>query len=204
LHSTCTWVTLLLTDPGLAEDRESMHEIFGTPMERKRFRAAAKTLLSRRWEELFFLVLLLLLRIQAFAFVADAQEVVSSLGPAVALFFAFKAIVVGQIAFVLFPLIVFPLIYLLVCRSWALTWRRYLDAIGLYIVFRMIVQLVGLNLLVFDFQTLGLILMTKLLFFLPYSMLVWGWIYWRLERFRGCDGSNVFTVGLRARGAKTD
>jgi len=50
---------------------------------------------------LFFLFLLLLLRIQAFASVSDPQAVASSLGRAVAVFFVYQAFVVDQI--VLWP-----------------------------------------------------------------------------------------------------
>jgi len=78
---------------------------------------------------LFFLFLLLLLRIQAFASVSDPQAVSSSLGRAVAVFFVYQAFVVDKIAFVAFPLLVVPLICLVVRRSRSRTWRRYLDAV---------------------------------------------------------------------------
>jgi hypothetical protein len=45
----------------------------------------------------------------------------------------------------------------------------------------MVIQLIGLNILVFDSVSSRFLLITQLLFFLPYSLLVWGWIYWRLD-----------------------
>ena len=46
---------------------------------------------------------------------------------------------------------------------------------------RMVIQLIGLNILVFDFTTSCFLLITQLFFFLPYALLLWGWIYWRLD-----------------------
>jgi hypothetical protein len=39
----------------------------------------------------------------------------------------------------------------------------------------------GLNILVFDTVTSRFLLISQVLFFLPYSLLIWGWIYWRLD-----------------------
>lgn len=175
-------------------DRESMGKIVGLPMERQGLFSEAKGWVSRRWEELFFLVLLLWLRFQALAFVGDAQAVFSSLGRGVALFFAFETFVVEQVAFVAIPLFVCPLIYLIAIRSRSLARRRFLDVVGLYIVLRMFVQLIGMNLLVFDFETPGSILITQLLLFLPYSMLAWGWIYWRLDMFAAATNRTFFRL----------
>jgi hypothetical protein len=43
------------------------------------------------------------------------------------------------------------------------------------------IQLIGLNILAFDSVTPKFLLITQLLFFLPYSLSIWGWIYWRLD-----------------------
>jgi len=58
----------------------------------------------------------------------------------------------------------------------------------------MFAQLVGLNLLIFDFKTPGLVLVTQLLLFLPYSMLVWGWMYWRLDGFVAATDRRFFSL----------
>lgn len=50
----------------------------------------------------------------------------------------------------------------------------FLDCIGIYIVTRMFMQLIGLILLVFDSVKPRFTLITQLLMFLPYSLLVWG------------------------------
>lgn len=59
--------------------------------------------------------------------------------------------------------------------------RRFLDVLGVYVVCRLVVQSVELNILIFDSITPRFLLITQLLFFLPCSLLVWGWIYWRLD-----------------------
>jgi len=53
--------------------------------------------------------------------------------------------------------------------------------LGAYVFLRLVIQLIGLNILVFDSVTSRFLLISQLLFFLPYSLLVWGWVYWRLD-----------------------
>ena len=54
--------------------------------------------------------------------------------------------------------------------------RRIGDFLGSYYVLRMITLLFGLNILVFDVQSSRFLLITQLLFSLPYSLLIWGWV----------------------------
>ena len=54
--------------------------------------------------------------------------------------------------------------------------RRIGDFLGSYYVLRMITLLFGLNILVFDVQRSRFFLITQLLFSLPYSLLIWGWV----------------------------
>lgn len=66
--------------------------------------------------------------------------------------------------------------------------------VGIYVVVRMCIQLMGLNLLVFDLITPRFTLIVQLLFFLPYSLLVWGWIYWRLDARAGAANRQWFRL----------
>lgn len=68
------------------------------------------------------------------------------------------------------------------------------DAFGMYYILRMLVQFVGLNILVFDASSSRFLLITQLIFFLPYSLLIWGWIYWRLDRFGRSHGQALFKL----------
>jgi len=61
--------------------------------------------------------------------------------------------------------------------------RRLFDLLGAYYCFRVVIQLIGLNALVFDSESSSVLLITQLLFFLPYMLLIWGWVYWRLDAF---------------------
>jgi len=136
--------------------------------------------LSRRWEELFFLSAFILLFLQVAFFYSDIRSL-AVLHGAIAWFAAFDTFVVSHVAYFTTPMFLPPLLLLLFSgkdTSWR---RRYLDVLGVYVVCRLVVQFVGLNILVFDSVTPRFLLITQLLFFLPYSLLVWGWIYWRLD-----------------------
>lgn len=155
-------------------------------------RFSASRFLSQRWEILFFLLAFILLTLQVLFFCIDVRSL-SSLGRAIAVFAAIDSFIINRLSYVATPGFLLPLIFLLfqpVQSGWA---RRYLDLLGIYIVTRMGIQLVGLNVLVFDTVSSRFFLITQLLFFLPYSLLVWGWIYWRLDQRRQrnmCAGKN--------------
>lgn len=134
----------------------------------------------RRWEVLFFLAVYSLLGLQVYIFYFDIR-LLSGLHGAITTFALFDSFVAKRLTYVMLPVILVPLVYLLLQArrpAWA---RRYFDFLGIYVVFRMVIQLVGLNILVFDSVSSRFLLITQLLFFLPYSLLVWGWIYWRLD-----------------------
>lgn len=136
--------------------------------------------LSRRWEELFFLSAYMLLLLQVEFFYSDIRSL-AGLDGAIAWFAAFDTFMVSRAAYVTSPIFLPPLLFLLFSGG-RTAWRRcYLDLLGVYVVCRLIIQFVGLNVLVFDSVTPRFLLITQLLFFLPYSLLVWGWIYWRLD-----------------------
>jgi hypothetical protein len=133
-----------------------------------------------RWEILFFVVVVVLLSVQIFSFYFDVQSL-SDLRGVTAFFVGFVSFVATRLAYVSLPLTLFPLAYLLCCwkrPAWA---RPYLDFLGAYVIFRLVIQLIGLNILVFDSVTSRFLLISQVLFFLPYSLLIWGWIYWRLD-----------------------
>lgn len=76
--------------------------------------------------------------------------------------------------------------------------RTLFDALGAYYSMRMVVQLFGLNVLVFDSESSPLLLITQLIFFLPYLLLTWGWIYWRLDRLGMGGGRPLFRLDHEA------
>ena len=157
-----------------------MSESLEAGRQKQSLRSSALRYFVCRWEILFFLIIYSLLTFQVLFFVVDVQSL-SALHGAIALFASFQAFVARRLAYVVTPAILLPLAYMLACRVrpwWA---RKYLDVLGLYVIFRMVIQLVGLNILVFDSTTPRFLLVTQLLFFLPYSLLIWGWIYWRLD-----------------------
>ena len=138
--------------------------------------------IKSRWEEIFFLTACFLLFLQVAFFYGAIGELAADHG-AIALFSAVDAFVVSRLAYFTVPAFVLPLSLLIFYRN-ELPWRRhYLDILGIYVIFRLIIQLIGLNILVFDFVSSRFLLITQLLFFLPYSLMVWGWIYWRLDQF---------------------
>ena len=152
---------------------------------------------SHRWEELFFLLVFALLCFENLAFVSDA-EFLSSLHGATAFFAEFEFFVVRRLSYATIPLAVLPLAYLFASRGKPQWSRRYLDILGIHFIARMTTQLIGLNILVFDFTTSRFLLITQLLFFLPYSLLVWGWIYWRLDTSAGRKRRQLFRLDIES------
>jgi hypothetical protein len=153
------------------------------------------TFLSHRWEELFFLLVFALLCFENLAFVAD-PVFLSSLHGATAAFAEFEFFVVRRLSYVTVPFVILPLACLFASRGRPQWSRGYLDILGIYFAARMTTQLIGLNILVFDFTTSRFLLITQLLFFLPYALLVWGWIYWRLDTSAGRRRRQLFRLDI--------
>ena len=144
-----------------------------------------------RWEILFFVFVFVLLGFQVFSFYFDIQSFSDAHG-AIAFFVEFESFVATRLAYVSLPLILFPLAYLF-CRSKRPAWARpYLDFLGAYVIFRLVIQFIGLNILVFDSVTSRFLLISQVLFFLPYSLLIWGWIYWRLDAIARANNRPLF------------
>jgi hypothetical protein len=62
--------------------------------------------------------------------------------------------------------------------------------------------LIGLNILVFDVTSSRFLLITQLLFFLPYALLVWGWVYWRLDTSAGSKQRQFFRLDIEGENAR--
>jgi hypothetical protein len=121
-----------------------------------------------------------LLSLQVFSFYADIRSLAYD-SAVFALFVEFQSFVARRLAYVTLPLFIFPLAFLFSCKNRP-TWARlFLDFLGAYVFLRLVIQLIGLNILVFDSVTPRFLLISQLLFFLPYLLLVWGWVYWRLD-----------------------
>ena len=153
-----------------------------------------KERLWRHWEEAFFLFLFILLSLQVFDFIHETKNLDPSAKAAVFVFASMEKFIIDYFAYASVPLIGLPLVALILSGKQLRGTRRYLDAIGIYIVARMFIQLFGLNLLLFDTVTPGIALITQLLLFLPYSLLVWGWIYWRLDKFADSTDRRYFQL----------
>lgn len=146
-----------------------------------------------RWEVAFFLVIYILLTLQVSFFYGDIQSL-SSLHGAIAAYAAFQLLIADRLSYIATPAILAPLLYLLVLKSKPRWSRRYCDILGVYVVIRMIIQVIGLNILVFDTVTARFLLITQLLFFLPFSLLIWGWIYWRLDSIAISNNRPLFRL----------
>jgi hypothetical protein len=157
------------------------------------FRHCLLRSMQSRWEVLFFLAVYILLTLQVLFFYSDIQSI-SSVHGAIAAFAAFESYIVDRLSYVTTPAILLPLLCLLVLKDKPKWMRRYCDILGIYVVVRMIIQFVGLNILVFDGVTARFLLITQLLFFLPYSLLIWGWIYWRFDSIAIGKGRPLFRL----------
>ena len=73
---------------------------------------------------------------------------------------------------------------------------------GVYYFLRMATLLIGLNILVFDVTSSRFLLITQLLFFLPYALLVWGWVYWRLDTSAGSKQRQFFRLDIEGENAR--
>lgn len=81
----------------------------------------------------------------------------------------------------------------------SLAWRRrFVDAFGLWFIIRVIDLFLLINLLVFLKTPDHFLLIAQLLLFLPCLLLMWGWIYWRIDLRSLNRSSNrrLFTFNL--------
>lgn len=144
------------------------------------------------------MVVFALLTFQVLKFVFDIGSI-RPLNGSIAVLASFQSFVADWLYYVTIPFILLPLLYLLACRGRPSWTRRYLDALGAYVIVRMAIQLIGLNVLVFDVTSSRFLLISQLLFFLPYSLLVWGWLYWRLDVAARSLGRPLFRLDIQDR-----
>ena len=147
----------------------------------------------KHWESLFFLVAYFLLVLQVYFFYTETQSLAGG-STAIAWFSAFESFVIKRLFYVTVLAIPPPLLYLLLRDHHPAWGRKFFDVIGTFLVLRMTIQFIGLNILVFDSVTPRFLLITQLLFFLPYSLLLWGWIYWRLDAMALSRHRTMFRV----------
>ena len=164
---------------------------FGTSASGRR--SFIRRFLSNQWEILLFLVISTLLLLQVYLLYVDIHSL-SDLHGAIAVFADFDSFMVHRLTYVAAPAIFLPILFILFCGRRPVWVRTYLDILGGYLVFRMTIQLIGLNILVFDSVTPRYLLITQLLFFLPYSLMVWGWIYWRLDVIARASNRQFFRL----------
>ena len=146
-----------------------------------------------RWEILFFVLVFVLLGFQVFSFYSDLQSF-SDVHGAISFFVGFESFVATRLTYVSLPLILVPLAYLFSRKNRPAWARPYLDFLGAYVILRLVIQLIGLNILVFDSVTSRFLLISQVLFFLPYSLLIWGWLYWRLDTFARVSNRPLFRL----------
>ncbi|MDM7951987.1 MAG: hypothetical protein QUV07_02055 [Cyanobium sp. CZS 25K] len=145
----------------------------------------------------FFAVLWAFLSFQVVFLQSDQQEI-GQLHPFVERFVDLNAFILKDYG-PLFAAITFFLLGLACLRRSDSRFSRSLfDLLGVYYLVRMAIQLLGLNILVFDSGSSPLLLITQLIFFLPYMLLVWGWVYWRLNRMGVSHGRPLFSLDHEA------
>ena len=155
----------------------------------ERFRQQSR----QKWETFYFLAIWALLVIQLMYLQAEYNEL-HQLHPLVLMYVRvarFLVHIYGP------PFFITELMLLLIAYSrdvQSRLARRIYDFYGVYYIIRMLIQFTGLNILVFDDTSSRFLLITQLIFFLPYSLLIWGWIYWRLDQLGRAHGRALFRL----------
>lgn len=113
---------------------------------------------ATKWEVLFLLTAYLLLVLQVFFFV-DLRSP-SYLHGAVAADATFESFAANNLFHVSLPAILLPSNYILLRLTQPPWTRRYLDILGMHVIARIVIQLIGLNILVFDTKASRYLLLT--------------------------------------------
>ncbi|WP_255147982.1 hypothetical protein [Synechococcus sp. ATX 2A4] len=100
---------------------------------------------------------------------------------------------------VLLPVMLAALMYCMVTPSKS-RWRRILiDALAVFGVFKILVMFLLLNFLIFFPPSDRVMPILQLLLFLPSLLLIWGWIYWRMDiRYIARNGKRMFLFRMSA------
>jgi hypothetical protein len=146
------------------------------------------------WEGIYFLAVGLLLIFQEYFLTIDISDAVKDYR-FLSIYAQLTSSILFANRFLAFPFLFFCLYATLWSTSLGLP-RRLCDFLGICWFLRMVTLLIGLNLLVFDVTTSRFVLITQLLFFLPYSLLIWGWVYWRLDTDAGRKQRQLFRLDI--------
>ena len=155
---------------------------------------------SLNWEGVYFMAVGTFLLFQEFFLTADISGVVSNYH-FLDLYARFTSSILAANRFLSVPLLAFFVFATLRDTSSGLP-RRVCDFLGVYYFLRMVTLLIGLNLLVFDVTSSRFLLITQLLFFLPYALLIWGWVYWRLDTSAGRKHRQFFRLDIEGEHAR--
>jgi len=155
---------------------------------------------SLNWEGVYFMAVGIFLLFQEFFLTADISGVVSNYR-FLDLYAHFTSSILAANRYLSFPLLAFFVFATLRDTSSGLP-RRVCDFLGVYYFLRMATLLIGLNILVFDVTSSRFLLITQLLFFLPYALLVWGWVYWRLDTSAGSKQRQFFRLDIEGENAR--
>jgi hypothetical protein len=153
-------------------------------------RKGAKPYLN--WEGIYFLTVALFLLFQEYFLAIDITGVASSLH-VLYLYVHFTSFMLAanKVLAALFFCFYF---YATFASTSTGPPRTLCDFLGAYYFLRMITLLAGLNILIFDVTSSRFLLITHLVFFLPYSLLVWAWVYWRLDAAYIPSGRPLFRL----------
>jgi hypothetical protein len=146
------------------------------------------------WEGIYFFAVGILLLFQEYYLTVEISGVITN-SRFLALYTHFTASILFANRFLVAPFLGFFLYASLRSTSLGLP-RRLCDLLGVYYLMRMVTLLIGLNILIFDVTSSRYVLITQLLFFLPYSLLVWGWVYWRLDTGAGRKCRQLFRLDI--------
>jgi len=155
---------------------------------------------SLNWEGVYFIAVGTFLLFQEYFLTVDISGVVSNYY-FLDLYTRFTSCVLAANRFLSVPLLAFFVFATLRDTSSGPP-RRVCDFLGFYYFLRMVTLLIGLNLLVFDVTSSRFLLITQLLFFLPYALLVWGWVYWRLDTNAGRKQRQLFRLDIEGENAR--
>lgn len=137
--------------------------------------------LKAKWECFYFLLVLLLLSLQVTSFISSPSITNTSHAPTATLA-SLESFIVFRLAYLITPIYLIPTLYLLFSRNRHPWSRAYFDLLGCYVLVRLLIQLASLNLLVFSESGAKTLLLTQLMLFIPFLLIVWGWIYWRVDQ----------------------
>ena len=130
------------------------------------------------WEALFFLVLSMILCLQNLSFHSDLREL-SLVHQWMARYIRFNAFILKYSV----PISVFLSFFF-----------RGSFFKGVFVCHWSAVLRFSWNALVFDAGNSHFIIITQLIFFLPYTLMTWGWIYWRIDQFGERRGRLFFRL----------